>query len=361
MGEVAADEQEEGQHDRRVEIGAGAGEAGLADRDGAAIRIAMEIGTSMSRRRARKRAEGRGEERHRREGDGGQRDRGGDPVQQVAGGVGGARPHGDREQHDVHAGEAGDADAGQKVAPLGIDARRLERGAVEGAGLEAGGDEGGDQPLLGAGVSSTVAAARFSVRLTRAATTPSAARSARSTPAMQAAQWIEGSDSSIRRSASDAARRGAGGGQRGRGGAGGAGGEGDVAHGGCTAGGRGSGGRRAVGRRRDDLGAPAAGGEVGGGGVAGRGFLQDEHASSRVVVGRPSVTASGGGRTGWPAASAIEGGGRRPRGRCRPSSRAPLGGAVAVEALARHVAVRHDEAREGVDGHHRQHDVGDRA
>ena len=51
----------------------------------AASRIAIEIGTSMSRRRPRRPSEGRAEERPGGEGDGGQGDRGRDPVHQVAG------------------------------------------------------------------------------------------------------------------------------------------------------------------------------------------------------------------------------------------------------------------------------------
>ena len=121
--------------------------------------------------------------------------------------------------------------------------------------------------------------------------------------------------------------------------------------------------RGAVGGGGDDLDAPVAGGEVRVGGVAGRSLLEHELRSSRVVVGRPTVTASAAGRT-TPAGGVGEVGGWRTPSSCARSAlpaEGELRGAGAVEVLARDVAVRHDEAGEGAHGRDRQHDVRRRA
>ena len=260
--EVAADQQEEGQHDRRVEVGARAGGGWSRGLTAGAIRIAIEIGTSMSSRRAR-RARSATRRTASREGDCGQGDRRRDPVHQVAGGVA-RRPTRSTTESSITfiAAKPATAMRASRSRPSAstrvASSAALSRGRASKPRVGQRGISRSSTP----GRSSTVAAARFSVRLTRAAATPASARSARSTPAMQAAQWIEGSDRSIRRSGRRPAGRGAGrrGSERRR-------------RRRRRRGRRRSWGHAevaalaepgAVGRGRDDLGAPAARGEVGG-------------------------------------------------------------------------------------------------
>jgi hypothetical protein len=151
MREIAADQQEEGQHQRRVEEGMGAGMHRLPERDAEGEQDRgrdrhVHVETAGAQREEGVAEEGQGGEGDRRQGD--QRR---DPVQEVAGRVARPGPDRDREQHDVHQREARDGDPGEQVAAGGVDAGGFERGAVERAGGEAERIERGDQAGLDAG------------------------------------------------------------------------------------------------------------------------------------------------------------------------------------------------------------------
>ena len=114
--EIAADQQEEKEHDGGIEIGLLAVlhrlvEAHAAGQDHGQRDRHVHIEAARAER-----GEGGAEERPPGENDGGGRDQGGQPVKQDAGRVIGAGPDRDRQQHHIARGESGNAQREQKLA-----------------------------------------------------------------------------------------------------------------------------------------------------------------------------------------------------------------------------------------------------
>ncbi len=126
--EIAADQQEEQQRDRRIEIGVLAGihrleQAHARDQADADGDRHVHVGAA-----GRKGCQRRAEERPAGIGDGRQCDQRREPVHQVAGrdphALDMARPHRDREQHDIAGGEPGHRHRAQQFALARVADRR---------------------------------------------------------------------------------------------------------------------------------------------------------------------------------------------------------------------------------------------
>ena len=117
--ESAAGEQKRKQHQGAVEIGGALVGDGLKYRQAEREHDAERNRHVHVERAASQRSRGAGEERHAGIGRAGQRDEGGKPVEEIAGGgvrvAVRSRPQRNREQHHVHRRESGDAEAAQKL------------------------------------------------------------------------------------------------------------------------------------------------------------------------------------------------------------------------------------------------------
>ncbi len=150
--EIAADQQEEEERDRRIEVGMLLARPRFVQADEAGQRDAdrdrhVHVGAAGAQG-----GEGRAEEGLAGIGDGGQGDGRGQKVEQRARRLAHrtvmARPDGDREQHDVGRGEARDRQGAQEIARLAIVLRR-DGERVVGRETEA---ERRHQPGMGVGL-----------------------------------------------------------------------------------------------------------------------------------------------------------------------------------------------------------------
>ena len=131
--EIAADQQEEQQGDAGVEVDILAAAHSLIEADAGGQDDGQGDRHVHVEAAVAKRLQGRGEERLAGVGNGRQRDHRRDPMEQAARArfhVGGeAGPDRDRQHHDIHGGEAGDAQRTEQAPPLpvGLDQARVER------------------------------------------------------------------------------------------------------------------------------------------------------------------------------------------------------------------------------------------